>query len=71
MFAGLGALELTLIMVIVVMLFGAGKLPEIFGAVGKGIRELRKEADADEPSVNVEQLKPRVETNVEVKKSEE
>jgi len=39
-----GPIELTLIMVIVVMLFGVGKLPEVFGAVGKGMREFRRQA---------------------------
>ncbi|MBW7883767.1 MAG: twin-arginine translocase TatA/TatE family subunit [Caldilineaceae bacterium] len=43
----LGPLELTLILVIVAMLFGVGKLPEVFGAVGKGVREFRKEAGVD------------------------
>jgi len=47
---GLGPLELTLILVIVIMLFGVGKLPEIFGAVGKGIQEFRKGAETDSPS---------------------
>jgi len=42
---GLGAPELLIILVIVAMLFGVGKLPEVFGAVGKGIREFRKEAE--------------------------
>lgn len=37
-----GAPELLIILVIVAMLFGVGKLPEIFGSVGKGIREFRK-----------------------------
>lgn len=40
----LGPVELTLIVVIVVMLFGVGKLPEVFGAVGKGMREFRRNA---------------------------
>lgn len=44
MFGSLGWVELTLIIVIVAMLFGVGKLPEVFGAVGKGIREFRKES---------------------------
>ncbi|MFN8443048.1 MAG: twin-arginine translocase TatA/TatE family subunit [Caldilineaceae bacterium] len=48
MFGSLGWVELTLIIVIVAMLFGVGKLPEVFGAVGKGIREFRKEAATDE-----------------------
>ncbi len=44
----LGAPELIIILVIVLVLFGAGKLADIGGALGKGIREFRnasKEAD--------------------------
>ena len=44
MFPKFGPLELILILVIVTMLFGVGKLPEVFGSVGKGIREFRKNA---------------------------
>ncbi|NJN83540.1 MAG: twin-arginine translocase TatA/TatE family subunit [Caldilineaceae bacterium] len=43
-----GPLELVLILVIVAMLFGVGKLPEVFGAVGKGIREFRKESSVED-----------------------
>jgi sec-independent protein translocase protein TatA len=43
----LGPLELVIILVIVAMLFGVGKLPEVFGAVGKGVREFRTNAQAD------------------------
>lgn len=45
---GLGPWELTIILVIVAMLFGVGRLPEVFGAVGKGIREFRKESNNPE-----------------------
>ena len=47
----LGPVELGLILLIVAMLFGVGKLPEVFGAVGKGIREFKKEAtlESDKP----------------------
>jgi len=38
----LGPLELVLILVLVMIIFGVGKLPEIGGAIGKGIREFRK-----------------------------
>ncbi len=44
----IGWVELTLVLVIVAMLFGVGKLPDVFGAVGKGIREFRKEAGTGE-----------------------
>lgn len=46
-----GPLELVLILVIVAMLFGVGKLPEVFGSVGRGIREFRKASSEDEPTV--------------------
>jgi len=42
-----GPVELILILVIVTMLFGVGKLPEVFGAVGKGVREFRKNSTND------------------------
>lgn len=39
---GLGMPELMVIMVIVLIIFGAGKLPEIGGAIGKGIKNFKK-----------------------------
>jgi len=39
---GLGMPELIIIMVIVLMIFGAGRLSEIGGAIGKGIRSFKK-----------------------------
>jgi len=46
----IGPTELILILVIVVIVFGVGKLPEVGGALGKGIREFRKAAAEDEPA---------------------
>lgn len=43
----LGPVEIGLILVLVLIVFGAGKLPQIGGAVGKSIREFRKEKDGD------------------------
>ncbi|MEX1020364.1 MAG: twin-arginine translocase TatA/TatE family subunit [Litorilinea sp.] len=43
----LGPIELVVILVIVTMLFGVGKLPEVFGAVGKGIREFRRNSTVE------------------------
>lgn len=37
----LGWPELLVILTIVVIIFGAGKLPEVGGAVGRGIKEFR------------------------------
>ncbi len=39
---GLGVGELILILLIVLVIFGAGKLPEIGEGLGKGIRSFRK-----------------------------
>ena len=37
----IGPTELIVILLIVMILFGAGKLPEVGSALGKGIREFR------------------------------
>ena len=37
-----GPLELVLILVIILAIFGAGKLANLGGAVGKGIKDFRK-----------------------------
>jgi len=39
---GLGLPELLVILVIVVLLFGAGRLPQIGAGIGEGIRNFRK-----------------------------
>jgi sec-independent protein translocase protein TatA len=43
----LGPLELVLILVIIFIIFGAGKLPQIVGSVGKSIRSFRESQNAD------------------------
>lgn len=49
--AGLGWQELVIVLIIVIIIFGAGKLPEIGGALGKGIKEFKNEsADESLPS---------------------
>ncbi len=39
---GIGVPELIVILVIVLIIFGAGKLPEIGSAIGKGIKNFKK-----------------------------
>jgi sec-independent protein translocase protein TatA len=39
MFGNLGFPEILIIMVIVLLLFGAKRIPEIAGSMGKGIKE--------------------------------
>ena len=40
---GIGMPELIIILVIILIIFGAGKLPEIGGGVGKAIRNFRQD----------------------------
>ena len=39
---GIGMPELLIILVIILIIFGAGKLPEIGGAIGRGIKNFKK-----------------------------
>ena len=39
---GIGMPELIIILVIILIIFGAGKLPEIGSGIGKGIRNFKK-----------------------------
>ena len=41
----MGPLEIGIILVIVLIIFGVGKLPQVGGAIGKSIREFRKEKE--------------------------
>jgi sec-independent protein translocase protein TatA len=52
----LGAPELIIILVIVFIIFGAGKLPQIFGSMGKAIRSFR---ESQEPDLEEVEAKPR------------
>lgn len=38
---GLGTTELIIILVLVLIIFGAGKLPQVGGALGKGLRNFK------------------------------
>jgi sec-independent protein translocase protein TatA len=51
----LGPWEIALILIIILIVFGVGKLPQVGGAIGKGIRAFRKgqrgeDDDEEEPS---------------------
>jgi sec-independent protein translocase protein TatA len=49
-----GPWELVLLLVIVLIIFGPGKLPDIGNAIGKGIREFRRASNELEESVRGE-----------------
>lgn len=51
----LGPTELIIILVIVVLLFGVGRLSRIGGELGRGIREFRSGLKTDEEEASAQQ----------------
>lgn len=43
----IGGPELIFLLVIVLIVFGAGKLPDVFGQLGRGVRSFREESNTD------------------------
>ena len=60
MFGRMGPWEIALIVVIILIVFGVGKLPQVGSAVGKGMRAFRRgeRGEADEEEEEVEEVKP-------------
>lgn len=56
---GIGVSEMIIILVIILIIFGVGKLPEIGSGLGKAIRNFKKAATEDESagSKNIEHAK--------------
>jgi len=58
---GLGTTELLVILVLVLVIFGAGKLPQVGSALGKGIRNfkegVKEETDKEEDERKIEEKK--------------
>lgn len=59
---GLGVGELLIILVIVLLIFGAGRLPEVMGSLGKGIQSFKKGVK-EPPEIDVTPDKPATPTN--------
>ncbi|SDF65934.1 twin-arginine translocase TatA/TatE family subunit [Desulfovibrio legallii] len=56
---GIGMQELLLILVVVLLIFGANKLPEIGGGLGRAIRNFRRaSSEPDEIDITPKDKKP-------------
>ena len=56
---GLGTTELIIILVLVMIIFGAGKLPQVGGALGKGLRNFKdgvKEGNEEKSEEEAEKI---------------
>jgi len=58
MFGNLGFPEILIIMVIVLLLFGAKRIPEIAGSMGKGIKEFKKNINEATREVDIDSPRP-------------
>jgi TatA/E family protein of Tat protein translocase len=50
--------ELIILLVVVLIIFGPGKLPDIGNAIGRGVKEFRKASNDLESSIRGEATKP-------------
>ena len=55
MIGGLGMQELLVILLVLLLLFGARRLPEIGKAMGRGIKEFKKATKEIEAEVNLDE----------------
>lgn len=60
----LGPLEVIVLLVIVLILFGPGKIPEVFGALGDGLKQFKKASSSvsDEINQQLDDLKTETKT---------
>ena len=66
----IGPWEIALILLIILIVFGVGKLPQVGGALGKGIRTFRKaQRGEDDDEEEVEKSQPKKTTRKKTTKS--
>ncbi|MFC1903862.1 twin-arginine translocase TatA/TatE family subunit [Chloroflexota bacterium] len=62
----IGPWEIALVLVIILIVFGVGKLPQVGGAIGKGIRAFKKGQHGEDEE---EEAKPKKTTRKKTTKS--
>ncbi|TFH03032.1 MAG: twin-arginine translocase TatA/TatE family subunit [Calditrichales bacterium] len=70
---GIGTTELIIIMFIILLIFGAKKLPELAQGLGKGIREFKRASSEIQDELNVngtDKIKSKPKVNSEEESSE-
>lgn len=55
----MGPWEIALILIVILIVFGVGKLPQIGGAIGKGMRSFQKGQRGEDAEEQEEEKKPR------------
>ncbi len=66
----IGPWEIALVLVIILIVFGVGKLPQVGGAIGKGLRAFKKgQRGEDDEEEEVEEPKPKKTTRKKTSKS--
>jgi sec-independent protein translocase protein TatA len=49
----IGPLEIVLILLVVILLFGGRKIPELMKGIGQGLKEFRKAKDTDSTNTDI------------------
>jgi sec-independent protein translocase protein TatA len=62
--AGLGMQELVIIFLIIIVLFGATRIPQIGKGLGEGIKNFKKGLKAGEDEINTAELEEKPRTKV-------
>jgi len=58
MFGGIGVQELILIFLVVLLLFGSKRIPDVAHAIGKGIHDFKKAMQETQDAINAPLPKP-------------
>jgi TatA/E family protein of Tat protein translocase len=68
---GIGTTELIIIMFIILLIFGAKKLPELAQGLGKGIREFKRASNEIQDELNINADPPPPKETLESKDSDD